>query len=487
MNNPAKKYQYAYSIAAAAIILLGIALRLKVLADSRCLWIDEASVARNIYERGFIGLTTPLDYYQYAPPLYLWIVKLSAILFGYCEAALRLWPFIAGVGSLYFLWRILKRETSAAVALYPLSLMATGFMYVRYGTELKQYIPDMFIATLLVYLALVVDVLKAQRGRFFFIWLVAGSLSIWASMPSVFILAGIGLYYLVQVSKDVRKAGIVVVIAVLWILQFALYYFIILKPQIHSGYLQNYHQNFFLFALPGSLAEWGHNKDVLLSILKVAVGDKWYTIYFNLILLAVGVVSLLRNHRAKSVLFILPLVCMIAAAAMNQYSLIPRLTLVIMPLLYVSMAYGFVRLLSNKTLRFLAVSIAILCVFGYQRLDLFTQPFEQEEITRGLDYLNKKGVAGNDLYVVVGAEHAYLYYTEMHPDKDKWHAIRHAHLLSGGIDYDSLATNIQGKPAFLYTIVFDSFEGKKKLDNHIQLTDSFATEGCYVFIYCKPD
>lgn len=487
MNENSKTYKHVCTAFAVGIILLGISLRVKVLLDNRCLWLDEASVARNIFERNFAGLLQPLDYYQYAPPLYLWIVKLSALLFNYSEIALRLWSVISGIGCLIVLWRILKREADQLSALYPLFLAATGFFFVRYGTELKQYIPDMFISSVLIYLTLRVDVLMVPVRKFAAIWIVVGSLAIWASMPSVFILAGIGLYYgLLAISTDRRKLFALTTIAVIWTAQFLCYYLLILKPQIHSGYLQHYHQRFFLFATPGSAAEWIHNKDVTLAIVKMAGGDEWYAVAFNLGLFAIGIICLLRKSLAKAILLLTPIVFLLAAAAINQYSLIPRLTLFATPLLYIMMACGFWQLTQISILKFAVVPIAIICGFSYQSMQLFTQPFEQEEITRGLDYLKEKGVRNNDLYVVTGAEHAFLYYTEMHPHKDKWQSLRNAHLLPAVIDYDSLAASVPAKPAFLYTIVFDSFDGKKKLDSHMQLTDSFSTQGCHVFIYRKP-
>lgn len=481
-----KKYEHLLTAVAVFIILLGVSLRLKVLLDNRCLWIDEASVARNIFERDFSGLLKPLDYYQYAPPLYLWGVKLSALIFNYSEAALRLWSFLAGIGSLIVLWRILRKETSETAALYPLFLAATGFYFVRYGTELKQYIPDMFITTVLIYLALKINILATPLKRFVLVWIVTGSLAIWASMPSVFVLAGVGLYYMRTAWTNRAKLLAVISIAVVWGIQFLSYYFLILKPQIHSDYLQNYHQRFFLFATPGPSAEWIHNKDVILSILKMAGGEKWYAVYFNLSLLVVGVVTLPRKSIAKLILVLAPIILLLVAAAINQYSLIPRLTIFVTPLLYVLMAVGLWQLIQIRFLNFVVVPIVAICSYCFQSFALFQHPFEQEEITRGLDYLKRKNVSNKDLYVVVGAEHAFLYYTEMHPHKNKWQSLRNAHLLPGGINYDSLGTTLQGQPAFLYTIVFDSFDGKKKLERHVQLNDSFSTEGCYVFIYRKP-
>ena len=71
-----------YKWLAYAAILLGIIIRVSVYLQNRNLFIDEANVARNIYERGFADLATPLSYEQYAPPIFLWIVKFITVFMG---------------------------------------------------------------------------------------------------------------------------------------------------------------------------------------------------------------------------------------------------------------------------------------------------------------------------------------------------------------------------------------------------------------------
>src|SRR5690606_20568037 len=82
-----------------ALIAIGIILRLYVYFQNRNLIIDEANVARNIAERGFAALALPLDYAQYAPPVFLWITKFFTMLFGMGEMALRLYPLLCGIAS----------------------------------------------------------------------------------------------------------------------------------------------------------------------------------------------------------------------------------------------------------------------------------------------------------------------------------------------------------------------------------------------------
>jgi hypothetical protein len=55
------------SAAAAAMMLLGLALRLRPYLANRSLWMDESFLALNIMERSFGQLTQPLDHLQGVP------------------------------------------------------------------------------------------------------------------------------------------------------------------------------------------------------------------------------------------------------------------------------------------------------------------------------------------------------------------------------------------------------------------------------------
>jgi hypothetical protein len=56
---------------------------------ARSLWLDESMLALNIASRPLGELLRPLDYNQVAPPLFLWLSRLSIRLAGTNEMALR--------------------------------------------------------------------------------------------------------------------------------------------------------------------------------------------------------------------------------------------------------------------------------------------------------------------------------------------------------------------------------------------------------------
>ena len=83
-----------------ALMILGVVLRLTRYLLRFPLWEDEAMLSANLIDRGYAGLLQPLHYCQVAPTLFLWGQLASVKLLGFNEYALRLIPFLCGLGSL---------------------------------------------------------------------------------------------------------------------------------------------------------------------------------------------------------------------------------------------------------------------------------------------------------------------------------------------------------------------------------------------------
>ena len=94
------KPKWMTSSAAAALMALGVILRLRPYLANRSLWIDEAFLVLNILERDFGRLLQPLDHLQAAPVGFLVLERLVVLLLGPRELALRLPPLLFSVGSL---------------------------------------------------------------------------------------------------------------------------------------------------------------------------------------------------------------------------------------------------------------------------------------------------------------------------------------------------------------------------------------------------
>lgn len=441
---------------AIVVILVGIMLRLAYWFHNRDLIIDESNIARNLFERDYGKLTTRLDYEQYAPVLFLWIEKTFTILFGFSEQSLRAYPMLCSIASLFVFLAVLKEFVSIRAIWFPLLYLATAHFFARYASEVKQYSPDVLIALILIWLALKNDILTKKTSAFFLTWLISGSIAIWASMPSVFILSGVGTYYLVVCIRAgrVMKALPFVLAGILCIAQFAGYYFAVLKQDAHSDYLQNFHEPYFLI-FSGHKEHWKHNYYVIADVIKTATGIWKFGIMLNYALLAIGIVSIARKFPVKSLLILIPLAVTIAAAFLREFSLIPRVVLFMMPLFILLIGVGLDTVFSFrvKILNAVMVIACLYAVYLHQDLRRIPDPFYSEQIRWGMKLMQDNHIEHKKLHVSHGSYPAYLYYTTIHPDKQKWSSLSDATHENWDANWWTVSMNENGKFGALFSTV----------------------------------
>ena len=474
----------------ALILVMGVVLRLVYYFQDYDLIIDEANIARNLAERSFTGLCSPLSYEQYSPPSFLWIEKLMTLSFGFGEKALRLYPLLCGFASLLIFYKILTRLIPIRAYWYSLALLSVGTIYVQYSAQVKQYMPDLLIGLLLIWAALNFDIDKVKRTKFLLFWILAGSIAVWSSMSSVFILAGIGFYYGWQARKRNawREMGFLFIPVLVWIGQFLLYYILILKPQITSVYLQRYHEDYFLFLLPQNGEQWLHNGKRIIAIIGQMGGMTVLPLIFNILLLILGMYELARKKAELLWLFGLPIVLVIIAAALHQYSLIERLILFILPLGLVIIGKGMESVMQLKSLvyKIAACAIALVSIKNRSNIDILWQYQGFQEITYGLSYLKDHQVNGRHLFIHDSSIPTYIYYTQLHPDNQNWESLTGANLLNWDSDYAVETKNIRDTVYFLYTGGFPLAERQKRMaqiEQNLKQVDYYEKYICFVFGY----
>lgn len=486
--NPTVKRQLL-SLFGWGLIFIGISFRLILFFQNRNLIIDEANIVRNIYERDFIGLLKPLSYQQYAPPLFLWMEELWSLLLGYSEQAMRLTALICGIGALFVYRKLLRKILPVYSSLLPLGLFCFAPIVAKYATEVKQYIPDAFVAISLVYTALVLPQFSTTRFRFVAQWILVGSIAIWAAQPSVFVLASVGLYYFVQCLMDKKWTYIpaLLLIGAIWLSQFFIYYWFILRQQINSDYLQSYHQNYFLFLLPQSSSEWQHNGLRLVEIINNSIGYYLVPFYLGTILILVGLFSLLRKSMSLFLLLVAPIALTLFAAALHQFSLIERVCIFILPFMMILAGFGldyFIQL-GNKVVTIGATLAALLILSLHNFGSLFYRQYQFQELTRGLDYLLQQKASGTALYVDCASRDTYIYYTQIHPHKDKYAPLKAAYLFDWvQDDFATVSRKIKGPNAyFIFTGGHPDarYRHLKQMEVSLNMIDSFTYKYCYVY------
>ncbi|NRB64740.1 MAG: hypothetical protein HRU40_17225 [Saprospiraceae bacterium] len=405
-------------ILALIVLALGALIRIKVYFENRSLFLDEANLARNIVERPIRGFFALLDYQQYAPPLFLSMVKGTIGVFGPSEMGLRFIPLLASLGSLYMIYRLsAKWITAAWPRLIPLFLTTFSYDMIRYGTECKQYSVDVFLFLSLILLATRWQPATINRYQIL-IWAGLGTISIWLSMPIIFCLAGIGLYYGLSFLRTQKYELLLPLVGaiILWLASFGSYYFLLLLPDIESEYLNTYHQDYFLPLLPTSPSDWTKWSGLILSLFRITSG---YTVFAYLVaipIFLVGCYSLFRKKDFSAWLLLTPIVTCLVASGFQQYSLIPRLVLFLIPMLALIMGLGTSYLVDGKSWRLgvaLVLWLPVLPLTG--GLAYVVSPLTIES-TRSILEQTQTHPKGEATYIHHEAVPASIFYRDYHPD-----------------------------------------------------------------------
>jgi hypothetical protein len=339
---------------------------------------------------------------------------LNWLLAGSSELALRFWPLIMGCTALYFMFRLLVEQTGHSIpALMLLWLFAFSQVYIRYATEVKQYSTDMAVSTVLIWSVLQYP-LRQRRYR----WALIGSITIWLSMPSVFVLAGIGMYWLylyLKKAPDVSLRRIIPTIGS-WLIAFGLYYALILHHDVGRPGLLAYHQTHFWPLWPADPADWQRLWMLTRSLISTLCGHTFPAVAFALIGLTAGIRALWTGKNAVLILLLVPLILCLLASGLGKYSLMERLTLFLMPLLALLMGIGLHFIWQNAPSwgRGLIIGIFLLVLPLQKGLEYFLYPLEQEEMRPLLRALETRLEEGDYLWIDHNARPAFLWYQHYH-------------------------------------------------------------------------
>lgn len=331
-----KRFNYLWWV----ILLFGIFLRVYLYLLNRSLWQDEASLAMNLVHRSFGELTQTLDYHQAAPIGFLFIEKFFVSIFGPYDYVMRIFPVVSGILAIYFIFRFAQRHIGSA-GLFALTISSVAWSLVYYATELKQYSSDVMVLSLMIFLA--GNALKKKtEAKDFFLLGIIGSLVIWISHPSVFVLAGIGLTLLFE--KFTRKEYVpwiwILGVGTSWLLSFGLEYFVSLRHIVADGYMIEYWRKAYVPSPPWTNKAW-YIKTFLyfldFSFNNASPMMAWFTIGLT----SLGVLSVSIRNRKIALILISPFIFVFIASILERYPIKNRFVLFLIPLVFLLMAEGF--------------------------------------------------------------------------------------------------------------------------------------------------
>ncbi len=392
-------------------------LRLVVYSQNRSLIIDEANLARNIVEKDYSEFFAPLDYEQYAPPLFSVVSKISVDFFGVNELALKLTALLGGCLSLILLYFISRKLIHNRVSVwYILGLWAFSAMAVRYSTEFKQYGLDAAICLLFILWAYQITTRKNPTKQL--VWLgLTGSICIWLSMPLIFVLAAIGLLFLHKAwYKKELNITLVLSIGAVWLGSFGIYYFSILHTDANSDYLQNYHQMFFFNFFPTSGQQLSDSWDLLVGMFRTITDQTIISIVWAMLTFSLGSYFLIKEKKEFATLLLLPILFSLLASHLQLYSLIPRLILFLVPIFLLVMGFGISKLwlksnLIVKILLILPMLVSLVNANGYK---YFFTKMEFEDSKGVMAYLEDHRTNDELIFVQHEGVPAFYFYNHLH-------------------------------------------------------------------------
>ena len=329
-----------WQLAAATLCIVGTLARVAAYAQHRSLWYDEAALALNVVQRGFIALLRPLDFLQTAPPLFLWGERLAILPLGASEWSLRAVPLVAGILTPPLMWRVARRTLPPLAAIAAVALVALSPSLVRYAAEAKPYAVDALFTLVLVDRALAVAEPNAGRNQWWLLSIV-GVVAILSSTPAIFVLAGVVAFLALRaaLARDSRLVRNTAAIAFVWGAAFAVLLATVFRPLIGNGsrisrFMHWYWATNFLTPDPPGLAT-KVSSILWATLTSTFVGDTAFPNATTLLLgtAAVGIVALFLTRRlGLAVLLVAPLVAATCASALRLYPLAERLMLFGAPL-----------------------------------------------------------------------------------------------------------------------------------------------------------
>ncbi len=387
----------------------------------RSLFLDEANLARNLYERSGGQLLRPLDYEQYAPPLWLLFTDGLTQLVGFDERVLRLPALLSGLATLALGWRLPARWGRAAGTTTPFAtacgrllwpaLTGSSLFCLQYFTECKPYGTDLLVAAGLLYATLSP---RAERAGSSWImsWAVAGVFLPWISLPSVFGLAVSGLY----LWRRSGRAGRLVwpAVFIIWAVGFALLYLGLLQQGVSTSALRDFHREFFFPFDFWRAGAWVQAGGLLIHIFRAAVGHTVWALVWSGILLLTGVFSLLRHRPDLVWLTLGPFLLSVAASALGKYSLIVRLCLFALPGFWLLVMHGTTLVAKKRVMisHILLIPGWVIALAGANVYSFAYHPLETDQVRR---MLAERHYTAAPVFADGGATGPVVYYATIHP------------------------------------------------------------------------
>lgn len=400
-----------YQLLVAIAVAIGVAPRICEYVANRALWYDESLLALNIIDQPISGLFGRLGFNQAAPPGFLFVERVSADIFGRSEYALRLFPLICGIASIFLFLCVSRRLLEPVPQLIAITLFSVSGGLIYYSAEAKQYSTDVAASLLILAAALTLRSSRLTKWRAT-CWVVAGFVALAFSYAATFILVTVVI--VLVLPRALRRPSHwspLDLAAGLWLAGVAVA-FLYAYPRVFHVVATSRGSSFpvgteFVRTAGGALAS---------AVGYPAGGATGSFKYFVALVGLAGFAALVRRNHEAAALVAVPLLLLMVAAAVHAYPVLVRTVLFYVPFLAIVVGEGIAALASTRQSRrrllAIALALAVCAVPATYAAKDSIAPKGREEIKPVLRHITENWRAGDSLFVFHHAQYPLRYYLE---------------------------------------------------------------------------
>ncbi|MDJ1493364.1 glycosyltransferase family 39 protein [Cytophagaceae bacterium DM2B3-1] len=424
-----------FKISCLGFIVYGIFIRLFHFVSNRSLYTDEGYLGYNLLARNFRDLAEPLDANQHAPLFFLWIEKLNMSLFGTSEYALRLFPLIIGILSIFLFYYLCKQlEFNQVATLAGMIVFTTAFPLVYYSSETKQYIVEL-AATLCSYL-LYYHFNSEKRFSALSLYALSGALLVWFSYPVIFILVSISFVHLLMLALQKKWSPffVMAIVYAIWGISFLVNFAVIILPNsLKTNTIVDMWTTEFAPLPPYSINDIKWYGIMIFKLFHEPLNLNWtfleswfpYPLLFSflgLLFMVWGTCHYFKKEKEKLGLFILPVLIALIASGVHRYPFTERFLVFLVPNFLILVCCGVEQFYnkfssySRPIVLIVIVWLVIPPVFTSVKDIIQEEQFggwKRREIKKGIRYLSEH--KKNDEFIFInGVAYSFQYYNKVY-------------------------------------------------------------------------
>lgn len=419
------------------IVGIGIFLRLFHYLDNRSLWTDEVYLSNSLIRLDFLSLATgPLEYEQKAPIGFLWLSKLSVLLFGMGEKALRLVPLISGIISLFVFVPVARYFLQPLGAFIALVILAVAPPLIFHAVEAKQYSTELLGTIIILYLY--IQFHEKRDLKSLLLWGLLGVILLLFSLSSIFVMAGlasaVSLHHLYK--KDWNSFFKHLLPFSIWMIGFVAYYLIFLAKNADSEWLKYWFEvrGGFMPMPPDSVSDIKWFAHAVYDFQRYPLGLMWTDFTHEnqmiralfrlplipLLLFSSGILALGKANIKHCMILVFPLLLTMLASGLKFYPFYERLLVFLAPLSIILIAYGCIYAYnwaaSYGKIRYIipALLVAAPLVSSAKQVinTNYFGDYKRSLQRSAFLYVDERLLPQDEVYVNWNSQHSYRFYKE---------------------------------------------------------------------------